>query len=270
MLERLELKAGDFARIRRHCDSAGIEFLATPLAWRICEFSFDLGIRAIKIASPDIINRPLLEAAVQTGLPILLSTGRASQERSIGRTVCCSRPSLPAGAAALREPLSTKLEQANLRRIATLQERYGCPVGFSDHTAETFTGAAAGIVGASVLEKHFTLDRGQSGPDHAFSQTPGRLAEYIRLVRQAEVALGSGSLDLGEPEGEVRLVSRCSVTAGQDIPAGTLIGRDMLVVKRPGSGISPWQIEAVVGHVANCNIPADTPMTWEMVRGGDQ
>lgn len=285
MLARLELQPDDFIRIKGHCDNVGIEFLATPFGVEDLRILVDLGVRAIKIASPDIINRPLLEAAAQSGLPILLSTG-ASEQGEIDQAYrfLCQDQSCSLVLLHCVSSYPTKLEQANLRRIAALHERYGCPVGFSDHTAEAFTGQLAFGVGANVLEKHFTLDRDQPGPDHAFSQNPEQLAEYINLARQlpppsgdvrgcpacrhgdVERALGSGSLDLSEAEREVRRVSRCSVTAGRDIAAGVLIGRNMLVVKRPGTGITPWRIGEVAGRTAKQDIPADTPITWEMVQ----
>ncbi len=269
MLSRLELRREDFARIKQHCDEAGIEFLATPFGVEDLQLLLDLGVRAIKISSPDIINRPLLEGAGQSGLPVLLSTG-ASEQGEIDRA--CELLEKQYGTALVLlhcvSNYPVKLEQANLRRIASLRGRYNCPVGFSDHTLERFTGQLAVAGGADLLEKHFTLDKSQTGPDHAFSQTPGHLADYVRHVRRGESALGSGTIDAGPAEQEIRQLSRCSVTAGRDISAGAVIGRDMLAVKRPGSGISPWEIESVVGRVAKSDIGADTPITWEMLSNG--
>jgi N,N'-diacetyllegionaminate synthase len=266
MLARLELSPADFARIKRHCDAAGIEFLATPFGLEDIRILLDLSVRAIKIASPDIINRPLLEAAAASHLPILLSTGASRQAEIDAAHELLARQL--AGPLVLLHCVSsypTKLEQANLRRITALLHRYRCPVGYSDHTQGIEAAPLAVAAGACLLEKHFTLDQHQPGPDHAFSLSPGQLADYVRLARGAQVALGNGSLDLADSEREVREVSRCSVTADRDIPAGTTIIRDMLVAKRPGTGISPWDIGAVIGRSANRDIPADTPITHEML-----
>ena len=264
MLAKLELQPADFGRIRRHCDAVGIEFLATPFGPEDLRILLDVGVRAIKIASPDIINRPLLEAAAASHLPILLSTGASEQaEIDAAHDLLARQLAAPLVLLHCVSAYPTKLEQANLGRMTALLDRYRCPIGYSDHTQEIETGQLAVAVGAHVLEKHFTLDRHQPGPDHAFSLAPAELAEYVRLARSAEAALGSGSLDLAETEREVRKVSRCSVTAARLIPAGTTLVRDMLVAKRPATGISPWDMPRVIGRVTSRDIPADTPLTWD-------
>ncbi len=266
MLRRLELSPADFARIRHHCDQAAIEFLATPFSPQDLQVLLDVGVRAIKIASPDIVNRPLLDAACRTSLPVLLSTG-ASETAEIDAAVDLLRNQAGVPLVLLHcvSSYPTDLQNANLRRIAALHARYGCPVGYSDHTAGSATSQIAVAAGASVLEKHFTLDRTAPGPDHAFSLQPDDLAEYIRLARHAHQALGTGDLDLSEVEREVRLASRASVTAAGDIPAGTTITRDMLAARRPGTGISPWQIDEVVGRTSRSAIPAETPITPDLL-----
>ncbi len=271
MLRALELTPAEFARIKSHCDDTGIEFLATPFGVEDLRMLLDLGVRAIKIASPDIINRPLLEAAAGSRLPILLSTGASeTAEIDAAYDLLNRQLALPLVLLHCVSTYPVKLEQANLRRIGTLRDRYQCPAGYSDHTQEVATGQLAVAAGACLLEKHFTLDRGQRGPDHAFSLAPADLGEYIRLARQAEVMSGTGRLDLSDVEREVRTVSRCSVTAARDILAGTTSAADMLVIKRPGTGISPWRIGEVIGRVARCDIPADTPITWDMLDDRDQ
>jgi N,N'-diacetyllegionaminate synthase len=266
MLTKLELQPADFARIKQHCDTIGIEFLATPFGLEDLRILLDLGVRAVKIASPDIINRPLLAAAAASRLPMLLSTGASEQaEIDAAYGLLARQLAVPLVLLHCVSSYPTTLEQANLRRIATLHGQYHCPAGYSDHTAETRTAQLAVAAGAHVLEKHFTLDRAQPGPDHAFSLSPVELAEYVRLARGAEVILGRGDLDLSEAEREVRKVSRCSVTAGRDIPAGARIVLTMLVTKRPGTGISPWRLDEVIGRVARVDIPADTPIVGEML-----
>lgn len=277
MLERLELRPSEFARIRRHCNDVGIEFLATPFSPEDLRILLDLGVRAIKVASPDIINLPLLQAAAESRLPVLLSTGASNlAEIDQAHSFLARERDLPLVLLHCVSSYPTKLEQANLPRIAALYRRYGCPVGFSDHTSEIATARMAVAGGVHVLEKHFTLDRAQPGPDHAFSLSPAALGEYVKSARLAESAASASAgstvdewvFDLGPIELEVRRVSRCSVTAACDIPVGTVITRAMLIAKRPGTGISPWQIEAVAGRTARSAIPADTPITWEMLRQG--
>jgi N,N'-diacetyllegionaminate synthase len=279
MLRKLELAQADFARIKRHCDDVGIEFLATPFGVEDLRMLLDLGVRAIKIASPDIINRPLLAAAAESRLPILLSTGASeTAEIDAAHDLLARQLAMPLVLLHCVSAYPVKPEQANLRRIAKLRERYHCPAGYSDHTIETFTGQLAVTAGACLLEKHFTLNRGQSGPDHAFSLLPAELTEYVRLARRpeatthagrrdaAEAMLGTGRINVTDAEREVRTVSRCSVTAARTILAGTTSAADMFVIKRPGTGISPWRIGEVIGRVVRCDIPADTPITWDMLQ----
>lgn len=275
MLARLELGPGEFARIRGHCEEVGIEFLATPFGPEDLGVLLDLGVRAVKIASPDIINLPLLEAVAGSRLPVLLSTGASLlAEIDLAQDYLVRRSGLGLVLLHCVSSYPTKLEQANLVRIEALERRYGCAVGFSDHTGEVVTARLARVAGAHLLEKHFTLDRGQPGPDHAFSLLPGELAEYVRAGRQAErrvwapdePPIDASVFDLDPKEEEVRRVSRCSVTAARDIGAGTVISRDVLTAKRPGTGISPWQMDAVAGRIARHDIAVDTPITWSMLR----
>jgi sialic acid synthase SpsE len=147
-----------------------------------------------------------------------------------------------------------------------LAKRTDRPVGFSDHTTSVETGRIAAAAGAVILEKHFTLDRTQAGPDHSFSLEPAQLAEYIAHVRATEEVLGRGELHLHASEQEVRTLARSSVVAAVMIPRGTRITAGMLTVKRPGTGIAPANLINVSGRIALGDIPADTPMTWEMVQ----
>jgi len=268
MLRALELPFEAFASIARHCEKCGVEFLATPFGVDELRMLIDLGARAIKIASPDLTNTPLLIAAAQTRLPIIVSTGAAEPEEIDSAVELLDRrgarnrivllhcvSSYPAAAA-----------DANLRRIRTLAVRYGRPVGFQrpyDLDRDRRLAAAAGAV---VIEKHFTLDHGQEGPDQAFSLEPGQLAEYVAAIRRAEPMLGRGRLGLLDAEREVRNLARCSVVAAAFIGKGERIERDRLTVKRPGTGIPPMNLDGVAGRVAAVDIPADTVMQWGMLQ----
>jgi sialic acid synthase SpsE len=158
------------------------------------------------------------------------------------------------------------LDVANLRAIQTLHAAFGVPTGFSDHTTSTSTGAWAAMAGACVIEKHFTLDRTMSGPDHAMSLAPEELKAYIASIRLAQQARGHGRLGLSDHEFEVRDAARRSVVADQPIAQGTQITRSMLALKRPGTGIPPRQIEQIIGRTAAADIDGDTLLSWDMVR----
>ena len=158
------------------------------------------------------------------------------------------------------------MEALSRQAIRTLRRRFGVPTGYSDHTTSTLTGALAVALGAVVLEKHFTRDRRLPGPDHAMSLAPAELESYVRHVRQAQASLGTGVLGYTPAEADVRRVARRSVVAARAIRAGEHLRREMLAVKRPAGGITPERLEQALGRVVDCDVPADAPITWQMLR----
>jgi N,N'-diacetyllegionaminate synthase len=268
MLRRLELSDADFARLAAHCRMRQIEFLVTPFSPPDVDRLCDLDVHALKIASTDLNNTLLLRRAVSTGLPLILSTG-ASQAGEIAAALARLRSWNAGTRLVLLHCISgypAPLAIANLRAIATLSETFGVPVGFSDHTESTDVAGWAVAAGACVLEKHFTLDRSASGPDHAMSLDPVQLATYIATARAAETALGTGTLGMSPLEADVRAVARKSVVAATRIPAGVVITPEMLTAKRPAGGIDPDRVDTLVGSRATVDIDADTVLQWEMVQ----
>jgi len=267
MLRELELWPDAFAEIRTHCRQCGVAFLATPFAPEDVAMLASLDPVAIKIASSDLTNTPLLETAADTHLPLIVSTGAAKGDE-IDAGIAWLRQRDAADRLVLLHCVSsypTDPCDANLRRIAVLADRFGVPTGFSDHTAGIEAGALAVAAGAVMIEKHFTLNRNQVGPDHSFSLEPDALAAYIRNIRLAEQMLGSGNLDCTDCEQQVRNLSRASVVAAVDIAAGQVLRPHMLAVKRPAGGIEPLHLHELIGLTAAQDIPADTALMWEMI-----
>jgi len=251
-----------------HCSQSSGQSSEGPKDRNRCSKSSGTQVAAIKIASTDLTNGPLLDAAMATGLPLIVSTGAATAEE-IGENV----ERLVRGGAKERLVLlhcvscyPTRVDAVNLRAMRALRRRFGVPVGLSDHTTSAEMGGWAVATGACLLEKHFTLDRAAAGPDHAMSLTPLELKEYVRHVRQVESALGSGTLGMSEAEAGVREVARKSVVAAVFISAGTRITSDMLALKRPGTGIAPDQLPSLIGREAVTDIPGDAVLSWQMVR----
>lgn len=266
ILSRLQLSRERFvelAEYARHCD---IEFLATPFGVEDLRFLVSIGIPAIKLASTDIVNEPLLAAAAGSGLPVIASTGAARIEE-IGRAVeRLRRPG--AGPLALLHCVScypTPETRANLAAIGELARVFGCVTGFSDHTESVTIGGYAVAAGARIIEKHFTLDRGRTGPDHAFSLEPGQLAEYIRAVRHAERLMGDGCIGPQECEEEIRRLARGRIVSAREIRAGEVLDCGMLTIKRAGDGIVASEFQSVIGRRVKADIPADTAIQWEWV-----
>lgn len=268
MLARLELSDDELLRVRTHCTERAVEFLATPFGLRDVDRLLHLQVRAIKIASTDLDNVPLLRRAAETGLPLIVSTGAASADEIEAAVARLCQEGVGERLILLHcvSGYPTPLDAANLRAIATLRQRFAVPCGFSDHTTSTQTGAWAVAVGANVLEKHLTLDRGAAGPDHAMSLDPPAFREYVAAVRRVERALGTGHLGLTALEADVRAVARKSIVAACNLTTGTVLRPEMLTVKRPAGGIAPDQFDALIGRRIASDVPQDTILTWDMIQ----
>lgn len=267
MLAKLQLTPDEFARIARRCKQSGIIFLATPFSVADVDRLVSIGTAAIKIASPDLVDIDLLKRACDSGLPLIVSTGAADEDEITAAVTRMERSGALSRLALLHCVCCypTAIADANLHAIGALAERFATVVGYSDHTTSTEVGATAVGAGAQILEKHFTLDRTAEGPDHAMSLDPNSLAEYIKRVREAEAAMGSGSLDLQDVERDVRRLARKSLVAVRAIASGETIRRDMLTVKRAGAGLPPTEIDRVLGRKAVQPIEADSPLSWSVV-----
>jgi N,N'-diacetyllegionaminate synthase len=275
MLKKLELCPAVFAELIGIARSVGVQFLATPFGVPELKLLVDLKVPAIKTASTDLVNVPLLEAAAESGLPLIVSTG-ASTLAEVDQAVALIS-GLGAGERLVLlhcvSAYPTRPEATRLRRIQVLAERFGVPVGFSDHTPDPRFSAVAVAAGAIVLEKHLTLDRRSPGPDHSFSLTPPDFAEYVAAARMAAAALGPaspGEEDLAAEEIEVRKLARGSIVALRTITKGQRITPECLTVRRPGNGISPSEWHSVVGRLAKTDISADATLEWRMLEGEDR
>ncbi len=268
MLRRLELPDDALHELRDYARDVRIDFIATPfgldeLAWladKLCP-------EAIKIASPDLINVPLLEAVSRCRCPLIVSTG-ASEWIEIEAAVESLDHARQDHRLALLHCVSsypTPIDQVNLSIIHRMTGAFDVPVGFSDHTIETETGAFAVLAGADILEKHITLDRTAPGPDHAASLEPTAFADYIRRAREARVLLGRSDRTCLDIEREVRSNARGRIVARHRIPVGATITAEALSVQRPGDGIPPNDIGRVIGRIAAMPIERETPLAWNMM-----
>lgn len=154
------------------------------------------------------------------------------------------------------------LNEVNLRAMLSLKKELGLPVGYSDHTEGILVSAMAVAMGACVLEKHFTLDKNLSGPDHKASLNPEELQELVKAVRNIEKAMGSGVKKPSVSEEGIKKVVRKSIVANKDIPKGAVITKEMLAIKRPGTGIEPGNVKKVIGRKAKKNIKKDSLFKW--------
>jgi N-acetylneuraminate synthase/N,N'-diacetyllegionaminate synthase len=264
MFRRLELSWDDHEKLKRHADECGTAFLSTPFDEESADFLDQLGVAAFKIASADINHFPLLSHIGAKGKPVLLSTGM-SYLNEVAEAVWALKSSGAKDIMLLHcvSSYPAPPESLNLRSIQTLRDYFDLPVGFSDHSAGILLAVTAVALGATILEKHFTLDKRAEGPDHKLSLDPAELKLLIQNLRDVEKSLGDGRKRPAAVEEENRLLSRRSIVAAVDIRSCESIAPWMLAFKRPGSGLEPRQLQKVVGMKARRNISKDTILQWE-------
>src|SRR5580700_7035038 len=253
LIKRVEIPWEWHADLAAHATEAGIQFFSTPFQEEAVDLLEGIGVPAFKIASYEINHLPLIDRAARTGKPLLISTGMASLgdiERALDTAVAAGARDLLVMHCAVNYP--PRFEDLNLRAIPTLQAAFRIPIGWSDHTPGHTADVVAVALGACAVEKHFTLSRDQTGPDHPFALEPGELRGMVTAIREAEDALGSSVKRVTDAEADLFRLGRRSLVAARDVPAGGVLARDDLAVKRPGFGIPVDALEQVVGrHVAH-------------------
>lgn len=251
MLRKLELPYEEFIKLKDYCDKVGICFLSTPFDFDSIDFLDSIDMPFWKIPSGEVTNYPYLVALAKTGKPVVMSTGM------------CDMDEIKAAVRVLQEngtkdikllhcntEYPTPFEDVNLRAMLTLKEAFGLKVGYSDHTKGIEVPIAAVAMGASIIEKHFTLSRDMEGPDHKASLEPEELSLMVKSIRNIEKALGNGDKKPSPSERKNISVSRKSIVAKTFIQAGEFLTEENITVKRPGTGISPMEWNEVLGTKA--------------------
>ena len=265
MLRRYELPSAQVQEIVASIRKHGMMPIATPFSPADVQTLADLNLPAVKIASPDLVNRPLLGRAMELGVPMIVSTGAATMDEV---AMACGWLREWGSSFALLHCVSsypTPPDQANLCWIAELAQRFAVPVGFSDHTNQLMAGALAVASGARIIEKHLTYDRSAKGPDHAASCDPEQFAQYVQAIRLCETMRGLPGKRVLEIEQDVRRVSRQSLVVIRDLQAGEMLFDRDLTVQRPGTGISAADVKAAVGRRTARAIASGTLLQWDML-----
>lgn len=249
MLKRLELGRQDFKKLIDYSRQKNIIFLSTPFDKDSVDLLDGIGVKAFKVASSELTNLPLLRYISCKRKPIILSTGMADL-KEIKEAIEAIKKEGVRDITLLHcvTDYPVKAEDVNLKAMQTLKKIFKLPVGFSDHTIGIHISVAAVALGAKVIEKHFTLDKGLPGPDHKASLEPKELKDMVKAIRDLERALGSGRKEPTQREKKISKLMRKSIVARMDIPRGTRITGDMLDIKRPGTGVEPKRINRIIGH----------------------
>ena len=251
MVKKLELSFEQFRLIHKYCQEKNIIFLSTPFDLDSIDFLEEIQIPFWKIPSGEITNLPYLEKIAKTGKDIIMSTGM------------CMMEEIEAALSVLREhgagkitllhcntEYPTPFEDVNLRAMQEMKKAFGVSVGYSDHTVGIAVPIAAAAMGASVIEKHFTLDKNMEGPDHRASLEPEELKQMVRSIRNIERAMGSGKKQPSPSEQKNISIARKSIVAKRKIKQGEQLTEDNLYIKRPGNGISPMRWYEIIGTAA--------------------
>jgi len=254
--KRMELTLEDHRRLKTLAEERGLVFFSAPFSVQAVELLEEAGLDLYKVASGEVTNPPLLRAIAATGKPVLISTGMAGMDE-VAAAVSVFSGRSPFVLMQCTSEYPCPPEHVNLRAMAALAERFGVPVGLSDHTPDIVTSIAAVALGAVCVEKHFTLSKRLYGPDHHASLEPDALRALVDAVRQVEAALGSPLKERDPSLDPVRATFEKSVVTASAIPAGTVIEQAMLTTKRPGTGIPAAKLSTIVGRRAAHDLPAN-------------
>ena len=270
MLRSLELTRSQHEALKSYCDAIAIEFFSTPFSVGAVDMLVELGVRRIKLSSGELTHRALVEHAARQKLPLLVSTGMATMKEIrealdwifavrgdlAGVTVLHCTSAYPAPDAAL-----------NLEAIRSMARDLGVEIGYSDHSLGIEASLAAVAIGATVIEKHLTLDTCLPGPDHNVSLEPHEFKRMVEGIRRVSAMRGNGVKAPSVQERDTARVARRSVVASADIAAGTRITEAMLACRRPATGIAPREMPNVIGRLARTAIAKDSVVQWADLEG---
>lgn len=260
MLRKLELTFADFKSLNDYCHEKGIKFLSTPFDFDSIDFLASLGMEYMKVPSGEITNLPYLRKIARTGIPVIMSTGmcRIGDIEAALNVLYINGMSInDVTLLHCNTEYPTPMEDVNLRAMDTLRSAFGTKVGYSDHTRGIEVPVAAVALGATVIEKHFTLDKTLPGPDHVASLEPHELKAMVDSIRNIELAMGTSVKKISASEEKNIAVARKSIVASRLIKIGELFTEHNLTVKRPGNGISPMKWDEVVGLAAKRDFEED-------------
>jgi len=260
MVKKLELSFDDFIALKEYCDELNIMFLSTPFDFESIDFLYNLGLEIFKIPSGEITNLPYLEKIGKLGKKVILSTGMADLgeiEDALDILISCGTRKEDIIVLHCNTEYPTPYEDVNLLAMLTIKEAFKVKVGYSDHTLGIEVPIAAVALGASVIEKHFTLDKNLEGPDHKASLEPHELKAMIDAIRNIEKSLGDGIKKPSKSELKNKYIARKSIVAKKEIKKGEIFTEDNITIKRPGNGISPMRRYEVLGKVASRDYKED-------------
>jgi sialic acid synthase SpsE/spore coat polysaccharide biosynthesis protein SpsF (cytidylyltransferase family) len=259
--EYLELNEAQHRELKEYAQAAGLIYFCTPCDPPSVDLLERVGSPMYKVASRDITNIPLLRHIAKTGKPVILSSGMSSLQelREAIEAFQGSRCDVTLMQCVSEYPAQP--ENVNLKAMATMRKEFDLLVGLSDHTAGVITGVAGAVLGAFAVEKHITMSRAMNGTDHAAALEEEGLKRLVSYIRICELAMGDGSKDFNPVVQAAKDKLARSLVSRTEIPSGSVLTEDMLILKSPGTGLSWNQRDQIVGHVAKTNIAAEVTLS---------
>ena len=258
MVKKLELSFEEFTKLKEYCDEKNIMFLSTGFDFESLDFLKKLGVNIFKIPSGEITNLPYLIKVAKLKEKIIISTGMSNEDEiDFALKVIRENGAEDITVLHCNTEYPTPMEDVNLRAMLTIKEKFGVEIGYSDHTLGIEVAIAAVAMGATVIEKHFTLDKDMNGPDHKASLEPNELKEMVSKIRNISKALGDGKKTSSKSEEKNKDIARRSIVAKNNVKKGEIFTEDNITVKRPGGGISPICWFEVIGSKANSDFQED-------------
>lgn len=261
MLKKLELSKEDFKVLKDYCDSLGVIFLSSPFDLKSVDLLNELDVAAFKLGSGELTDFELIKYVQKSGKPLILSTGMATLDE-IKESYDIIENSENLAILHCITGYPTSYDEANLNFIKVLEENFNATIGFSDHSPGSILAIAAASLGCLIIEKHFTLDKNLPGPDHKASLNPEEFKELVDSVRIIEEAMGDGIRTLSENEAEIKKIARKSIVCKVKLKKGEKITREKLTFKRPGDGISPKEIDKLIGKTVLKNLDINHILKW--------
>ncbi len=254
MARKIHLPITDYEKLKIYCDKKGIIFLSTPFDHVSILALEKLDMEYFKIPSGEITNLPYLRHIAKIAKKVILSTGMSTMSEVSNAVNILYENGIKKDVLTLLHVTTdypTKMEDVNLHAMISMKNEFDINVGYSDHTKGIEVPIAAVALGATIIEKHFTLDKTMKGPDHKASLEPNELQSMVRAIRNIELALGDGIKVPAKGEVKNIIIARRSIVARKDIKKGEMFSEDNLIVKRPGSGISPMKWDDIIGSVSS-------------------
>jgi len=269
MFKRYEFSKKEWVEIFNYCGEKGLLCFSTPQNPSDLDMLMDIvELPLIKVGSDDLTNLSLLTYYASKGIPMIISSGMAYQNEIEDAVNSIKHQGNNDDLIVLHcvSSYPASEDEVNLGKMCTIRERFDVVVGFSDHTQGSFSAVVSAVLGAKVIEKHFTLNKSYPGPDHWFSADPDEFTKYVKQIRLAERVMGTNVLEPTKKEQDMRKVARRSIVAARNINKGQEITKDLIAYKRPGTGMSPKCCDQIIHKKAVFDIKKDQLINLEMVK----